>query len=369
MRTTRRSFLSLLAVVSVVGCHKPASSDRNDPAPAASTSASAVTSSPKPPTDKELLLFAWSEYVPQTVLDGFEKETGIKVRYETFSSNEEMLSKIGAGATGYDVIQPSDYIVEMLSKKGSLAKLDKSKLPNMSQVGQAFRGLPYDPDLSWSVPYMAGAVGIVVNVEKVKEPIRGYKDVFTPAHKGRIVVVNDNREIVSWAMRTAGIDVNAPSPENLAKVKGTLQKWLPLIKVYDSDSPKTPLLNGDVDIGVIWSGEAATLINTDAKRFHFALPEEGAHLFVDSLCIMANAPHKEAAHMFLNYVLRPEVGKAISEKFPYTNPSDGARKLLSPEALRNPASYPPIEKLITFRDIGKAASDIDRLMTDLKASN
>lgn len=359
---SRRAFVVLVALTALGACKKP-STEGGEPS-ARPTSSGDV----KPAAEKDLTLFAWSEYVPQNVLDGFEKETGTKVHYETFASNEEMLSKLGPGASTYDVIQPSEYVVEMLAKKGSLAKLDHSKIPNLSQIAKGYRGMPHDPELTWSAPYMAGVVGIVVNVDKVKEPIKGFKDVFQASHKGRIVVVKDNREMVSWAMKTLGLDPNQPSKENLEKAKGTLKTWVPLVKVFDSDSPKTPLLNGDVDIGVIWSGEAAILLNQDSKRFKFLLPEEGTHLYVDSLAIPTSAPHKTAAHAFINYVLRPEVSKLISEKFPYTNPNEGARKLLSKEALANPASFPPIEKLATFRDIGKSASDIDKLMTELTSN-
>jgi len=139
------------------------------------------------------------------------------------------------------------------------------------------------------------------------------------------------------------------------------------VKVFDSDSPKTPLLNGDVNLGIVWSGEAALLWKQD-KKFQYVIPEEGAHQFIDVLAIPANARNKDAAHAFMNFILRPEVSKLISAAFPYTNPNAAARKLLTPDELANPASYPKGGKLETFRDIGKVAADIDRLVTDLKSA-
>jgi spermidine/putrescine transport system substrate-binding protein len=201
----------------------------------------------------------------------------------------------------------------------------------------------------------------------VKQPIRGFRDVFQPRFKNRIVVVNDNREIVSWALVTLGLDQNAVTPANLAQVKPLIAEWLKLIKVFDSDSPKTPLLNGDVDLGVVWSGEAARLIEHSPK-FVYVLPEEGAHPFVDLLAIPTTARNIDAAHQFLDYVLRPDVARRISDEFPYTNPNLAARKLLSAAQLSNQASYPHLEKFQPFRDIGKSAADIDRLMTDLKSA-
>lgn len=317
---------------------------------------------------EELNLFGWSEYVPQPVLDGFTAETGIKVNFETFSSNEELLSKLIAGGGAYDLVQPSDYAAEVMIRQKLLAPLDLAQLPNLKNLAPDFRRRPHDPEDRFTVPYMSGTVCIVVNTDKVKTPIRGYRDVFQPQFKNRIVVLNDNREIVSWALDTLGLPVNTITPQNLAKARPVVAEWMNLIKLFDSDSPKTALINGDVDLGIVWSGEAALLWNTDHK-FKFVLPVEGAHQFLDVLAIPVNAPHSAAAHKFINYILRPEVSKLISDAFPYTNPNAEARKLLSAEALANPASYPPEPgKLETFHDIGKAAADIDRLVTDLKSA-
>ncbi len=318
-------------------------------------------------TPKEMNLFAWSEYVPQGVIDGFTKETGIKVNYETYASNEEMLAKLVSGAQAYDLIQPSEYTIEALVKENRLQPIDAAKVPNLKNIDPKLRGLPHDPNDKYSVPWMVGTVGIVVNTEKVTDPVKGFKDVFQEKYKGRIVALDDPREIVSWALATIGKGPNDVTPENLAAITPILQQWLPLVKVYDSDSPKTALLNGDVDIGVVWSGEAALLFNENPK-FTYVLPAEGAHQFIDSLAIPVDAPNPEAALLFLNYILRPEVSKLISADFPYTNPNLEARKLLSPEELKNAASYPLGDpKLEGFRDIGDSAVQIDKLITDLKA--
>jgi len=314
---------------------------------------------------KELNLFAWSEYIPQEVIDGFTKETGVKVNYETFSSNEEMLSKLLAGGMAYDLVQPTDYMAELMIHEKMLQKLDLSRIPLLSNIDPAFQHLPHDPAGAYSVPYMSGTVGIVVNTETVKDPIKGFKDVFSGKYSGRLVVLNDSRELVTWAFATLGIGCNDMTPENLAKARPILKAWLPQVKLFDSDSPKTALLNGDVDIGIVWSGEAALLWN-ESHKFAYVLPEEGAHRFVDLLCIPSKAHNVEAAHLFINYILRPEVSRIISEKFPYTNPNFATRKLLTPDQLGNPASYPKPTQLNVFGDIGKAASAIDKLVTDLK---
>lgn len=326
----------------------------------------AACSSPEKET-RELNLFAWSEYVPQAIIDGFTAETGIKVNYETYASNEEMLAKLVSGAQRYDLIQPSEYTIEALLRAEQLQPLDHAKIPNLGNIDPALRNLAHDPGLKHSVPWMAGTVGIVVNTEKVSDEIRGYKDVFQEKHRGRIVVLDDPREIVSWALAVAGKGPNDITEATLAEVRPLIASWLPLVKLYDSDSPKTALLNGDVDLGIVWSGEAAILFNENPK-FRYVLPAEGAHRFIDSLAIPVGAANVEGAHRFIEYVLRPEISKLISADFPYTNPNVAARKLLSPEELANPASYPPGDpKLDGFTDIGEAAVLVDKLITDLKA--
>ncbi|HZZ44169.1 MAG TPA: spermidine/putrescine ABC transporter substrate-binding protein [Tepidisphaeraceae bacterium] len=316
----------------------------------------------------DLNLFAWSEYVPQEVIDGFTKQTGINVHYETYASNEEMVSKLLAGASKYDLIQPSDYMAEALIKKHKLAAIDWSQVPNIKNIADEFRHLPGDPHDEFTVPWMTGTVGIVVNTDRVKDPIHGYNDVFQDKFKSRIVVVNDSRELVSWALSTLHLPINNITEANLEQTRPILTRWVKLIRVFDSDSPKTALLNGDVDLGIVWSGEAALCWN-QSHKFQYILPNEGAHRFIDLLAIPANAPHKSEAQQFMNYILRPEVSKLISDKFPYTNPNAAARKLLTKEQLENPASYPKDDqKLDLFRDIGKQSSAIDRLVTEVKSA-
>ena len=199
--------------------------------------------------------------------------------------------------------------------------------------------MSFDPGNKFSIPYMAGTVGIVVNTELVEDEIKSFNDVFQDKFKKNIVVLDDAREIVGWGFDTLGIPINEVSEENLNKVRPLLEKWLPLVKVFDSDSPKTSLLNGDVALVVVWVGEGAILLNEN-KKFKWVMPAEGAHLFVDNLAIPKAAAHPTNAQLFMNFVLRPDMSAKISEAFPYLNPNAAARELLTPEQRSNPASYP-----------------------------
>lgn len=334
---------------------------------------------------EELNLFAWSEYVPAKVIKNFTKETGIKVNYETFASGEEMLAKLLAGGTSYDIIQPCDYIIEGLIKNNKIVPLDYSKIPNFKNILPEFKNMAYDPDQKFTVPYMVGSVGIIVNTEKVKEPVTSYADLFSGKYKNRIVLLDDARELYVAALYTLGKDLNDITPENIAAANPILKKWFSQVRVFDSDSPKTALFNGDVSVGLIWSGEAAILWRTEKrfegkkykvtplkdKKYQYVLPKEGAHYFVDILAIPEGAKNINAAHKFIDYILRPDVSKMISDEFPYTNPNGEARKLLSPEDLLNPASYPKINlKPDLFRHLGDERDTLlDKGYTDLKNAN
>jgi spermidine/putrescine transport system permease protein len=368
--------VALLVMLALFGCGKaPEPSSAAQPAASTPGPASPATPSPaqagQPASDSEknLNIFCWSEYIPQPIVDAFIEETGIKVSMETYASNEEMLAKLFAGGGAYDLIQPSEYVIEGLIKEDKLTPLDHASIPNMKNLAPEFTNMSFDPGNKYSIPYMAGTVGIVVNTELVQDDIKTYNDVFQEKFDKNIIVLDDAREIVSWGLESLGIPVNEVSDENLDKVKPLLAKWLPLVKVFDSDSPKTALLNGDVALGIVWAGEGAILLNEDEK-FKWIVPAEGGHLFIDNLAIPKSAKHVNNAELFINYILRPDVSAKISEAFPYLNPNLAARDLLTPAQRNNPASFPTADQLAnmqTFKDIGEQATKIDELVTSLKA--
>jgi spermidine/putrescine transport system permease protein len=357
------TLVAALAALALVGCGKPAASpssgSKHEPASAPAQ---------KSASDK-LIIFCWSGYLPQPVIDQFTKETGIQVSVRNYSSSEEMLAKLLGGAESYDIIQPGEYVLEALVKDNLLRPLDRAMVPNLRNIAPQFLNLPFDPGNKFSVPFMAGIVGIVVNTDVVKDEIRGFADVFQEKYNQKIVVLDDPREIVTWGLLAKGIPINQVTDENLAKVKPLIAKWLPLVKIYDSNSPKTAMLNGDAALGVLWGGEAAVLLNQD-KRFKWVLPSEGTHLFVDSLAIPKASQNAENAEVFMNFILRPDISRQISDAFPYLNPNLAARRLLTAAQRANPASFPAddeISKMQTLGDIGLQASKVEEIVTSLKA--
>ena len=315
-----------------------------------------------------LNLLCWTEYVPTSVIDSFTQRTGARVVVKNYNSNEQMLALLRAKPGHYDLVQPSQAYVETLIKSHGLAPFDPTHIPNLHNLDPRYRGLPHDPEGKFSVPWMAGTVGIAVNTARVKEPIRTWVDVFSGKYRGRIVTVNDQREMVAWALASLGLPITHVDNAALTKTEPVLRQWLPQIAIFDSDNPHTALADGRAVIGIVWSGEAALLWQKDHK-FQYVIPKEGAHMFLDSLAIPAGAPHKELAEQFINHCLDPKISALISQAYPYTNPNLAARQLLSHAQLANPASYPPhTEHLLPLRNIGNDTRAVDRFVHHIRES-
>ena len=316
--------------------------------------------------ERVLNLLCWTDYVPTSVTEGFARDHHARVVVENYNSNEQMLQMLQAKPKHYDLVQPSQFYVEGLIHTGGLEPLDLARLPNLRNLDPQFRGLAHDPDGRFSVPWLAGTVGIVVNTAVIKEPIHTWADVFSGKYRGRIVIVNDGREMVAWALASLGLPITHVDNAALARAEPVLRQWLPQVRIFDSDSPHTALLKGDADIGIVWSGEAALLWQKD-HQYQYILPREGTHMFLDNLAIPTGAAHKSLAEDFINYCLGPEVGVRISNEYPYTNPNLAARKLLSPAQLANPASYPKVEsRLLPLRNVGNDTKTVEAFVQRIR---
>ena len=323
----------------------------------------------------EVNLYAWSEYIPQAMLDAFTEETGIKVNYDAYSSNEELLAKLQAGASGYDVIIPSDYTVAIMINQGLLEELDMAQIPNFSNIGDEFKNLEFDPGNKYSAPYQWGTVGLVVDTEKVDRPVTKWADLWDPAFKDRVVLLDDEREVLGMVLTTLGYDKNSTDPAQLEEAKAKLIELMPNVRLFDSDSPKTALLAGEVWLGQTWNGEAA-IAHSENPAIDYICPEEGCGIWYDNLAIPKGAPHKDAAHAFINYVLEPKSSIMITEEFPYSNPNEAALELLKTEGPDLYAAYmdfdatnPPLEAIQNahlIEDVGEATALWDRVWTEVK---
>lgn len=327
-------------------------------------------------TSKELNLYGWSEYIPQELLDQFAKEYGVKVNYDTYASNEELLAKLQAGAKDYDVIIPSDYTVKIMLGQNLLAPIDINQIPNFANVDPQFKNPSYDPGNKYTVPYQWGSVSIAVNTDKVTKPITKYADLWDPIFKNSLVVLDDEREVIGMALLTLGYDKNSTDPKQLNEAKQKLLQLKPNIKVFDSDSPKTELLSGEAVAGLVWNGEAA-LAHRENPKIIYVIPSEGMGIWVDNLAVPKDPPHKDAAIAFLNFVLRPDMSVLITQAFPYSSVNLPALDLLKQtdpkayaEYMSNPANNPSaqdIKNAHSVVDVGDATTLYDQVWTDVKS--
>ena len=348
------------------------------------TVAPTATATPKPTaappvvTSKELNIYAWSEYIPQDLLDAFAKEYKVKVNYDTYASNEEMLAKLQAGKTSYDVIIPSDYAIGIMIGQKMLEPIDLDHIPNFVNIDDALKNPAYDPGNKYSVPYQWGTTGIAVNTAKVTKEIKKFADLWDPAFKGKLVLPDDEREVIGIALQVLGYDKNSIDPAQLEAAKKKLIELKPNIKLYDSDSPKTALLSGEATVGVVYNGEA-TLAHQENAKITYVLPEEGAGLWYDNLAVPKGAPHKDAATAFINFVLRPDMSVMITKEFPYSNANKAALELLKtedPEAFKAymefPGTNPPAAAVKNAKlviDVGDATVLWDKIWTEVKGGD
>jgi spermidine/putrescine-binding protein len=327
--------------------------------------------------DQVLNQFAWSEYIPQAVLDGFTEETGIQVNYDAYSSNEEMYAKISAGASGYDMIQPSDYWVGVMARQGLLEELDLSQIPNIANVDPSLPYDLYDPGHKYTVPYQWGSASLAVNTDAVTEPIDSYSDLTDPAFAGRLVLLDDERQVIGMALLALGYSPNTTDEAELEQAKQWLLDLVPNIRLFDSDTPSTALLTGEADLGLIWNGEGS-IAHQENPAMTYLYPQEGTVFWYDNLAIVKGAEHVEAAHAFMDYILRPEVSLLITAEFPYSNPNAAALAQMQaddPQAyqayMEFPATNPPAEALANayvLEDVGEATALYDTIWTELKSA-
>ncbi|HEX9330873.1 MAG TPA: extracellular solute-binding protein [Anaerolineales bacterium] len=271
----------------------------------------------------ELNLFVWTEYIPQDMQECFEKVYNIKVNRDEYSANEEMYAKLSAGGTAYDLVQPTDYIVGPMVKNGLIQKLDQSKLPVLANFDPNYLNLSFDQGNEYTIPYEAGTDAIVYNADKVTTPPQSFADLWKPEYAGKLVMLDDSRATIGATLLTLGYDVNTKDPKQLNEAKAKLKELVPNVKLFDSDSPKTALIAGDVDLGMTWTGEAF-LAQQEVSSIQYVYPTEGAMLWQDNWAMPKDAPHPDAAYAWLNYTMQGNVFWMMLRDFPYTNPNKAA---------------------------------------------
>ncbi len=377
---TKRRIWGVLSVLLIAALLAAACGGGATQTPAESTAAESGSTCPEPNprvevTSTQLNLFVWTEYIPQETIDCFEEVYGIRVNKDEYSSNEEMYAKLSAGGANYDLVQPTDYIVALMIRQGLLQELDKSKLAIMDNLDSNYLDLPFDPGNRYTIPYQAGTDAIVVNTEAVQTLPQSFADLWNPEYAGRLVMIDDSRAIIGATLLTLGYDVNTTDPAQLEEAKVKLAELARGVKIFDSDSPKTALIAGDVDLGIVWTGEAE-IARRELPSIEYIYPTEGAILWQDNYAIPVGAPNLDAAYAWLNYSLQGDLFWRMLDEFPYTNPNlaaldfarDNHPELYEAYMSSNITNTPPeeLERGHRMEDVGDATPLYDRVWTEVK---
>src|SRR5690554_1896445 len=303
-----------------------------------------------------LTVFNWGEYIDPDLLSQFEEETGLTVIYETFDSNEAMLTKIQQGGTSYDVAVPSEYAIERMKEDGLLLPLDHSKLPNLKNIDERFLDLAFDPGNEYSVPYFWGTVGIVFNPSLLGDrEFHSWNDLWDEDLRNEILLVDGAREVMGFGLNSLGYSLNEKDPDKLNEALEKLKKLKPNIKAIVGDEIKMLIANEEAAVGVVWSGDAADMM-WENENLDYVVPIEGSNLWFDSMVIPKTARNVDGAHKFINFMLDAEVAAQNTDYVGYSTPNKAAMALLPEETVNDERFYPSAElteKLEVYENLGK----------------
>lgn len=286
-------------------------------------------------------IYTWSQEIPYSVITAFEKETGIKVNYTSFDSNEVMYAKLRASKNaGFDLIEPSSYYVDRMRHSGILEKLDKTRLPDFKNLDPDFVNQAYDPHSEYSVPYIWGITGIFSNNDYfAPHSINSWSDLFNKKFANQLMMLDDPREAFSMALMMSGYSINDKNPTHIRQAYYKLRELMPNIRLFNTDAVVSILIDEDASVGIAWNGDLfkGSLEN---PKLSFIYPKNGFEIWVDNFAILKDAPHKDNAYKFLAYLMRPEVSRNISLSINYATANLAARNLMPAEIRNNPILYP-----------------------------
>lgn len=308
----------------------------------------------------EVNVLNWSSYIPQDVIDDFEKEYGIKVNYGTYSSNEELLAKISSSKPGtYDVIFPSDYMVELMINKDMLMPIDITKIPNHYNINGLFLNQKFDPNNRYSLPFLAATTVIAINREKILDKIDGYNDLLKDAYENDIVLLDDQRIVIGMGLQATGYRMNETNIDALNESKEWLLKFNKNVKAFDSDSPKTFLITKEVDIGVMWNAEAI-IAKEYNPNIEIVYPQEGFAISLDNYTLVKGAKNIDNSYTFINYLLRSDVNQRITAEYPYINTTYDNMNLDYNELKM------VLERATFVENIGSSIASFDKIWAEIK---
>lgn len=325
--------------------------------------------------DKQKLnVYNVGEYIDPEVIKIFEKEFDCKVNYEVYDSNETMYQKVKAGGTSYDVIFPSDYMIEKMINEGLLLPLDYSKITNFKYISDEYKNLPYDPENLYSVPYFWGTVGILYDKTVVTDPVDSWSILWDEDYKGNIFMYDSQRDSLMVALKLLGYSMNTQNIEELEEAKQLLIEQSPLVYAYVTDTVIDGMIAGNAALAVVYSGDANYIMDEN-ENMEYVIPKEGSNIWVDAMVIPSTAQNVDLAHEFINFMQRPEIALMNTEYVMYSTPNTEVLAMVSEEEWTQSEAYSPSQELLdslpmeTFRDPGEFIKQYDEIWTQVLAAS
>jgi spermidine/putrescine-binding protein len=309
---------------------------------------------------EKVYVYNWGEYIDSDVIDQFEEETGITVVYDEFEQNEEMYPKIKAGAVQYDVVCPSDYMIQKMIEEDLLAEINFDNVPNISNIDPAYlkSAQSFDEGNKYSVPYCWGTLGILYNKTMVEEPIDSWSAIFDEKYSGNILMIDSVRDAFGISLRYLGYDLNSTEEAQLEEAKALLQSQYPLVQAYVVDQVRDKMIGGEAAIGVIYSGEAI-FTKRENPDLEYVVPKEGSNVWIDAWVIPKNCKDKENAEAFINFMCDAKVALKNFEYITYSTPNAAAREMITEDDIKNSTvAFPDqatLDRCFTFRYLGEEA--------------
>ncbi|MGM9988236.1 MAG: spermidine/putrescine ABC transporter substrate-binding protein [Bacillaceae bacterium] len=319
--------------------------------------------------EKEVLnIYTWADNFDQDLIDQFAKENNVKVNMDVYASNEEMLAKIQAGGAQYDIIQPSDYMVKTMVELDLLEEINKENVPNFKNLYDKFENPEFDPESKHAIVYTTGVTGIAYNKKYVKETPDSWADLWDPAYKGRVVLLDDSREVLGMGLIKNKFSNSTTDVKQIEKAYNDLKALLPNLLAFDTNNIKQKFIGEEAYIGTVWSGDTA-FIYAENKDVDYVVPKEGATIWADTLAIPKGAKHKELAEKFINFVLDSKVAAQNYEAIGYMNPNEASVEFQSEEFKANKFLNLPeadLNRTQWLTEVGKTLKVYDEYWTKLK---
>ncbi|MDB2110106.1 spermidine/putrescine ABC transporter substrate-binding protein [Clostridium paraputrificum] len=303
-------------------------------------------------SNKVINVFNCGDYIDEELITKFEEETGYKVEYSTYDTNEIMYSKIKSGSNKYDLVFPSDYMIEKMINEGMAEKINFDNIPNYKYIDEKFKNLSYDPNNEYSVPYMWGTIGIIYNPEIVKEEVKSWDILWDKKYDKEIIMFNSVRDTMAIALSKLGYSMNSTNPEEIKQAADILIEQKPIVKAWFVDQVKDAMINDEAALATVWSGDANYIISENPK-LEYVVPEEGSNKWFDAMVIPKDAPNKEGAEAFINFLTDPENSLQNVDYIQYYTPNWKTYEMLDDEVKE---SYPTDETL----DNCEVFKDLDR---------